>query len=171
MGMYDSFTSIVMCPCGHGESDDNIQSKDFGCNLDHLKQGERTDKEIERFMLADSSMGRGKGRWKELQERKLKTNKPTLAVLDSITEDDVRELSVDEIKEKYGDKTKFDLSFDNDYWHAYHKLGLSKTVFDGIHGMDFNCYTTCKGCNKWLEMTGHIVDDVFTGVTVDRVGE
>ena len=42
--MYDSFSSIVMCPCGHGENDDDIQSKDFGCMLDHFKQGESTDK-------------------------------------------------------------------------------------------------------------------------------
>lgn len=165
MGMYDSFSAEVVCPCGNVFYGEDIQSKDFDCNLDHLKQGERTDKKVERFFYADSSMGRKEGRWEEVQEQ-LKTDPDKNPFLKDATEEDFRVLSREEILEKYGDEKKYDLKFDDDgSWHAYSKLGFSKTVFDGIHGMDFNCYTSCPKCKKWLDMTGVISEDVFVGVT------
>jgi len=170
MGMYDSFSAEVICKnCEHVFFDDGgIQSKDFECMMDHLIQGERTDKLVERSWLHDSHMSHGSDKWDNIQKRIAESDSKHLKeILGKTTKAECAPMTIEDVKEKYKDDAKWSISIDDKNWYVYKKLGKSKTVFDGIHGMDFYCYTSCPKCKASLELTGYIVDDVFTHVVCD----
>lgn len=141
MGCYESFTAKVKCICGHEFEDDNIQSKDFECMLDHLKQGEDT---------------------RELKERHF-------LYKDSIFEKDFTVDKAIELCLKHPKKYTMNISHykGGTIVSVYHWLGLGKSAFFGNKDREFNCYTTCPKCKKWLELIGTIKDYVFEGVRVD----
>lgn len=140
--MYDSFTAAVTCPhCKHKFVDDNIQSKDFECVLDHLNQGEDTRQTEAKYIdYADSFI---------LKKKELDSLEKAIEF------------------QKQNTKYKLDIwrSVNNEVrWALYEFLGHAPSTFSGTKDRTFYCYTTCPKCRKWIDLEGEIKDYVFIGV-------
>lgn len=141
MGCYESFTAKVKCSCGHEFEDNNIQSKDFACLLDHLEQGKDTRELKESgFLYRDSIFDK------------------------TFTVEKALEICLKHPKKYTMNITHYNGSV---IVSVYHYSGLRKTAFFGIKDMEFNCYTSCKECKRWLELKGIIKDYVFQGVELE----
>lgn len=141
MGCFESFTADVKCQyCGAEFEDDNIQSKDFSCVLDHLKKGEDTRKFVERgFLYKDM-----------IFDKKLTVEKAI------------------NIQKKYPKKYSIMLwrSYDGKPMASlYHFYGFGQTTFADVKDRNFHCYTSCKKCKKVLYLTGVIKNYEFLGVS------
>lgn len=174
MGMFDDLTAWVKCDeCGKRQKAD-LQTKDFDRLLDYLKQGQDTRKKVGRWWLHDSSLGRGEGKYEEILERKKSLPK---SLQFKTTREKHRPMKITEVRKKYGNKKKYRLDVHmfkhwktkkrELSWWVYKYTGKSHTAFYGNKNRDFNCYTSCKGCGKWLECRGYIKNYIFTGVEVD----
>ncbi len=176
MGMFDDITAWVICDeCGKRQKS-ALQTKDFDRLLDHLGQGDDTRKKIDRWFLHDSSLGRGEGKYEELIEKVKKAPKWLGKI--KYTREGCRPMKITEVREKYGNEKKYRLDVhlfkhwktkkrELSWWCYKRIIKCGRTSFDGIRNRDFNCYTSCKGCGKWLECRGYIKNYVFTGVQVD----
>jgi hypothetical protein len=145
MGCYESFTADIICPyCNYKWNDNDIQSKDFECVLDHLKQGEDTRKFEPSYIIhADSH-------WHFGDHEKLKTLEEAIEFQKQNPND--YHLIINHFK---GLPTS---------WSIFKFLGHRPTTFYGIKDREFNCYSVCPKCKKWLDMIGIIKDYIFIGI-------
>lgn len=139
MGCYESFSADIKCiKCGNEFFDDNIQSKDFACVLDHLEKGEDT-RQLKRsgFLYKD-----------DMFDKKLTIDK-ALEIVQKNPKDYTMTISY------FDDKPSVRVD---------HYYGQRQTTFFGIKEREFNCYTSCPKCKTFNDYVGVIKNFRFIGV-------
>jgi len=172
MGMFDDvLLKNVKCQhCKKKIKEFSCQTKDFGCTLDYFKQDDDVRELTQSWWLKDGSLGRGKDvlkrSMKNRKDKKLPKHIRDLFKKD--TEESTRELSRKEIKEKYGDRSKYNIHFwkshGHSFWSVYKYYGLHNRNWSDVESTTFNCYGSCPKCKTWNEFDATIRNHLFIGV-------
>lgn len=138
MGLYDTFVADARCPNCHQKYRARFQTKDFGCLLESIEQGEDVRRPVDTWFLHKSA----------LFDRKFTARKARGLVARNPKK---YQMSASETGKR-------------PWVEVYQNLGKRKRGFADVKEARFEVYDTCPECKTWIEGTGVIKNYIFRGV-------